>query len=132
MASMSPTITAPERPTVTAAPATHPFDAARAAGREPFKVADLSLAMTMLLLRDIHRHDRYLRAGEWRSAKALALGREIAGTRVGVVGAGYTGRCFIKLLRAMEATPNSGQCNHGRPTYVELKLADIERLFGRS
>ncbi len=35
------------------------------------------------------------------------------------------------LLRQMEKTPHSGQCNHGRPTYVELKLADIERLFGR-
>jgi DNA mismatch repair protein MutL len=35
------------------------------------------------------------------------------------------------LLREMEVTPNSGQCNHGRPTYVELKLSDIERLFGR-
>ncbi|TDP47766.1 DNA mismatch repair protein MutL [Zavarzinia compransoris] len=35
------------------------------------------------------------------------------------------------LLREMEATPHSGQCNHGRPTYVELKLPDIERLFGR-
>jgi DNA mismatch repair protein MutL len=35
------------------------------------------------------------------------------------------------LLREMESTPNSGQCNHGRPTYVELKLGDIERLFGR-
>jgi DNA mismatch repair protein MutL len=35
------------------------------------------------------------------------------------------------LLREMEVTPGSGQCNHGRPTYVELKLADIERLFGR-
>jgi DNA mismatch repair protein MutL len=35
------------------------------------------------------------------------------------------------LLRQMEATPNSGQCNHGRPTYIALDLADIERLFGR-
>src|SRR5579862_493231 len=35
------------------------------------------------------------------------------------------------LLREMESTPHSGQCNHGRPTYVEIKLADIERLFGR-
>jgi DNA mismatch repair protein MutL len=35
------------------------------------------------------------------------------------------------LLREMESTPHAGQCNHGRPTYVELKLADIERLFGR-
>jgi DNA mismatch repair protein MutL len=35
------------------------------------------------------------------------------------------------LLREMERTPGAGQCNHGRPTYIELKLGDIERLFGR-
>ena len=35
------------------------------------------------------------------------------------------------LLRQMENTPNSGQCNHGRPTFIELDLKDIERLFGR-
>ena len=35
------------------------------------------------------------------------------------------------LLREMEVTPHSGQCNHGRPTYVKLKLGDIEKLFGR-
>ncbi len=42
-----------------------------------------------------------------------------------------TGPEMNALLREMERTPHSGQCNHGRPTYVELKLHDIERLFGR-
>ena len=36
------------------------------------------------------------------------------------------------ILRLMEETPNSGQCNHGRPTFIKLKLKDIENLFGRT
>jgi phosphoglycerate dehydrogenase-like enzyme len=66
-------------------------------------VADLSLALTMLLLRHVHVHDQALKAGGWASTKAPPLGAELTGSRVGVVGAGYTGRCFIKLLRALEA-----------------------------
>jgi len=73
---------------------------------------------------------------EWGEAMALQerLGH-ICGTMAchGSVRAGrkLNGAEMNALLRQMEVTPNSGQCNHGRPTYVELKLSDIERLFGR-
>jgi phosphoglycerate dehydrogenase-like enzyme len=66
-------------------------------------VADLSLAFTMLLLRRVHLHNLLLKAGDWGRARDLDMGQEVSGVRVGVVGAGYTGRCFIKLLRALDA-----------------------------
>src|SRR4051812_27104859 len=83
------------------------------------------------LLRDLAEH-----IAEWD--EALPLERRlmhVAATMAchGSVRAGrrLKGEEMNALLREMESTPNSGQCNHGRPTYVELKLNDIERLFGR-
>ncbi|MEM1236261.1 MAG: DNA mismatch repair endonuclease MutL [Pseudomonadota bacterium] len=71
------------------------------------------------------------------TSRAVADRIEAVLSRVACHGSVRTGRRMQAdemnaLLRQMEATPHSGQCNHGRPTYVELKLSDIERLFGRS
>ncbi|MEY9106973.1 DNA mismatch repair protein MutL [Bradyrhizobium yuanmingense] len=83
------------------------------------------------LLRDLSEH-----MAEWD--EALPLERRlmhVAATMAchGSVRAGRRLRPeeMNALLREMEDTPNSGQCNHGRPTYVELKLSDVEKLFGR-
>jgi DNA mismatch repair protein MutL len=83
------------------------------------------------LVKDLARE--ILRDGEGRAL--LTRLEEICATLAchGSVRAGrrLTAEEMNALLRDMESTPYSGQCNHGRPTYVELKLADIERLFGR-
>ncbi len=73
---------------------------------------------------------------EHGTARALRDRLEAVASRMACHGSVRSGRRLTAdemnaLLRDMEATPYSGQCNHGRPTYVALKLADIERLFGR-
>ncbi len=74
---------------------------------------------------------------EWDTASGLTTKLEYVAATMACHGSVRSGRRLRPeemnaLLRQMEVTPGSGQCNHGRPTYIELKLADIERLFGRS
>jgi DNA mismatch repair protein MutL len=83
------------------------------------------------LVRDLAEH-----IGEWDEALPLERRLMQVASSMACHGSVRAGRRLKPeemnaLLREMEATPNSGQCNHGRPTYVELKLTDIERLFGR-
>lgn len=83
------------------------------------------------LLRDLAEH-----MAEWDEALPLERRLMHVAATMACHGSVRSGRILKPeemnaLLREMEVTPNSGQCNHGRPTYVELKLADIEKLFGR-
>jgi len=83
------------------------------------------------LLRDLADH-----MAEWDEALPLERRLMHVAATMACHGSVRSGRILKPeemnaLLREMEETPNSGQCNHGRPTYVELKLSDIEKLFGR-
>ncbi len=83
------------------------------------------------LLRDLAEH-----MAEWEEALPLERKLMHVAATMACHGSVRAGRRLKPeemnaLLREMEDTPNSGQCNHGRPTYVELKLSDIEKLFGR-
>src|SRR6266851_391145 len=85
----------------------------------------------MGLLRDLAEH-----MDEWDEALPLERRLMHVAATMACHGSVRAGRILKPeemnaLLREMEDTPNSGQCNHGRPTYVELKLSDIEKLFGR-
>jgi DNA mismatch repair protein MutL len=83
------------------------------------------------LIRDLAEH-----IGEWDETLPLERRLMQVASSMACHGSVRAGRRLKPeemnaLLREMERTPNSGQCNHGRPTYVELKLSDIQRLFGR-
>jgi DNA mismatch repair protein MutL len=83
------------------------------------------------LIRDLAEH-----IGEWDETLPLERRLMHVAATIACHGSVRAGRRLKPqemnaLLREMEVTPNSGQCNHGRSTYVELKLTDIERLFGR-
>jgi phosphoglycerate dehydrogenase-like enzyme len=75
-----------------------------AAGAIAPAVAEMTILLILLSLRQVHQLDRQMKGGgDWGAGKTLGLGRELAGSRVGVVGAGYTGRCVIELLTALSA-----------------------------
>nr|Q07RR2.1 RecName: Full=DNA mismatch repair protein MutL [Rhodopseudomonas palustris BisA53] len=91
----------------------------------------LGKANAASLLRDLAEH-----MAEWDEALPLERRLLHVAATMACHGSVRAGRILKPeemnaLLREMEATPNSGQCNHGRPTYVELTLSDIEKLFGR-
>jgi phosphoglycerate dehydrogenase-like enzyme len=67
-------------------------------------VVEMTVLLIMLCLRKVHTLDRQMKAGTpWAALKTLGMGRELAGSRVGVVGAGYTGRGVIRRLAALDA-----------------------------
>ena len=94
--------------------------------------AALGLAPAAALLRDVVDELADLGQSGLVEARTLAILSRMACH--GSIRSGRRMRAeeMNALLREMEVTPHSGQCNHGRPTYVELKLSDIERLFGRT
>jgi DNA mismatch repair protein MutL len=108
---------------------------------EPFGPGSIAIRQTPALLGEINGEamirDILDELDDLGETQKLTDKLEAVLSRVACHGSIRTGRRMRgeemnALLREMEATPHSGQCNHGRPTYVELKLTDIERLFGRT
>jgi phosphoglycerate dehydrogenase-like enzyme len=98
-------------------------------------VAEMTLLLILLSLRQVHRLDRLLKAGEpWSATKVVGMGQELAGQRAGVVGAGYTGRCVIKLLRALDAEiwVYDPYLTEERAVELGAHKAGLEDLFARS
>ena len=107
---------------------------------EPFGPGAIAVTETPALLGEVDAaalvRDIAADLAEWESSTRLREKLDHIAATMACYGSVRSGRRLRTeemnaLLRTMEATPRSGQCNHGRPTFVELKLGDIERLFGR-
>jgi DNA mismatch repair protein MutL len=108
---------------------------------EPFGGTAIAVRETPAILGEVNAKNILMdvldELSDWGSTQLVQEKIEAILSRVACHGSIRSGRRMRAeemnaLLREMEATPHSGQCNHGRPTYVELKLSDIERLFGRT
>jgi DNA mismatch repair protein MutL len=108
---------------------------------ESFGNGAIAVRETPAILGEVNAKDLILdlldEISDWGSSQLIQERIEAILSRMACHGSIRSGRRMRAeemnaLLREMEATPHSGQCNHGRPTYVELKLSDIERLFGRT
>jgi len=115
--------------------------AALGLGIEPFGGSAIAVRETPAILGSVNAtaliRDVLDELADWGDSQLVQSKIEAILSRVACHGSIRSGRQMRAeemnaLLRAMERTPHSGQCNHGRPTYVELKLSDIERLFGRT
>jgi len=110
-------------------------------GIEPFGGSAIAVRETPAILGSVNAtaliRDVLDELSDWGDSQLVQSKIEAILSRVACHGSIRSGRQMRAeemnaLLRDMERTPHSGQCNHGRPTYVELKLSDIERLFGRT
>ena len=110
--------------------AVEPFGAGAIAVRET--PALLGQCDVSGLIRDVLDELHDLGSSDLVQAKIEAILSRVACHGSVRTGRRLNGDEMNALLREIEATPHSGQCNHGRPTYVELKMTDIERLFGRT
>jgi len=107
---------------------------------EPFGAGAVMVRETPALLGEVETQalirDLADEAADFDTADGLKKMLDYVAATMACHGSVRSGRILKRqemdaLLRQMEATPGSGTCNHGRPTYIELKLMDIERLFGR-
>ena len=94
-------------------------------------VAEMTLLFIMLALRQVHRINRAMKDGGWAAGRAFGLGHEVAGQRIGIVGAGHTGRGTIRLLRAMNAElwVYDPYLDEAAAQALQVKKVDLETLL---